>query len=63
VRLLLLAQSLADVEAMYGKGLVANCRLVVFRPNSADEADRVSRMVGEAIEEQLRGGVILFDKL
>lgn len=51
IRLLLLAQSLSEVEAEYGKGLVANCRLVVFRPNSGDEAERVSRMVGEAILE------------
>ena len=51
IRLLLLAQSLSEIEAEYGKGLVANCRLVVFRPNSGDEAERVSRMVGEAILE------------
>ncbi|MGQ9370703.1 type IV secretory system conjugative DNA transfer family protein [Azospirillum sp. ST 5-10] len=51
VRLLLLAQSLSEVEEQYGKGLTANCRLVVFRPNSSDEAERISRMVGEAIEE------------
>lgn len=51
VRLLLLAQSLSEVEVAYGKGLTANCRLVAFRPNSADEAERLSRMVGEAIEE------------
>lgn len=51
IRLLLLAQSLGDVEEQYGKGLAANCRLVVFRPNSSDEAERISRMVGEAVEE------------
>lgn len=51
IRLMLLAQSLSEIEVEYGKGLVANCRLVVFRPNSGDEAERVSRMVGEAIEE------------
>ena len=51
IRLLLLAQSLWEVEEQYGKGLTANCRLVVFRPNSSDEAERISRMVGEAIEE------------
>lgn len=51
IRLLLLAQSLWEVEEEYGRGLTANCRLVVFRPNSSDEAERVSRMVGEAIEE------------
>lgn len=51
VRLLLLAQSLVDVEAQYGEGLVANCRLLAFRPNSAGEAARLSAMVGEAIEE------------
>lgn len=51
IRLLLLAQSLGEVEERYGKGLTANTRLVVFRPNSSDEAERISRMVGEAIEE------------
>ncbi|MCW2249285.1 type IV secretion system protein VirD4 [Azospirillum fermentarium] len=51
IRLLLLAQSLSEVEEEYGRGLTANCRLVVFRPNSSDEAERISRMVGEAIEE------------
>jgi len=51
IRLLLLAQSLGEVEEQYGKGLTANCRLVAFRPNSSDEAERISRMVGEAIEE------------
>ncbi len=51
IRLLLLAQSLGEVEERYGKGLTANWRLVVFRPNSSDEAERISRMVGEAIEE------------
>lgn len=51
IRLLLLAQSLSEVEERYGKGLTANTRLVVFRPNSSDEAERISRMVGEAIEE------------
>ena len=51
IRLLLLAQSLGEVEERYGKGLTANTRLIVFRPNSSDEAERISRMVGEAIEE------------
>ncbi|MFM2045799.1 MAG: hypothetical protein RLY86_4375 [Pseudomonadota bacterium] len=51
IRLLLLAQSLADVEAQYGEGLVANCRLLAFRPNSAGEAERLSAMVGDAITE------------
>ena len=51
IRLLLLAQSLGEVEERYGKGLTANTRLVVFRPNSSDEAERISRMVGEVIEE------------
>lgn len=51
IRLMLLAQSLGEVEERYGKGLTANGRLVVFRPNSSDEAERISRMVGEAIEE------------
>jgi type IV secretion system protein VirD4 len=51
LRLLLLTQSLSDVEAEYGAGLVANCRLVALRPNSDREAARLSAMVGEAIEE------------
>ncbi|HET8727755.1 MAG TPA: type IV secretory system conjugative DNA transfer family protein [Alphaproteobacteria bacterium] len=51
IRFLLLAQSLVEVDQEYGKGLTANCRLVAFRPNSSDEAERISRMVGEAIEE------------
>jgi type IV secretion system protein VirD4 len=51
VRMLLLAQSLGEVEAAYGQGLAANCRLAMFRPNGPGEAERLSRLVGEAIEE------------
>lgn len=51
LRLLLAAQSLWEVEAEYGQGLTANCRLAMFRPNASGEAERLSRLVGEAIEE------------
>lgn len=51
IRPLLLAQSLWEVEAQYGEGLVNNCPLVAFRPEAAGEAERLSRLVGTAEAE------------
>lgn len=47
-------QSLGDLEAAFGPGLVNNCATrVFFRPNADQEARRLSAMVGEAAVEEV----------
>jgi type IV secretion system protein VirD4 len=51
LRLMLLAQSLKEVEEEYGCGLTANCITLTLKPKNSHEAELMQTMAGDSIQE------------